>query len=173
MRGDQGKEAENLPALAEGKAAFEHRDGLVEVPFAEVQVADTPRREDTAVEMISRLSNMDSFFAERHALGECATLGKDHTQEGAAGHGGQTGYAKVLIAPVAFEGGQVPAKAFHGLRQVASRPRGHAQARGCPDLEGEIPAGPGGREGALVSRNGAVMITHHSEIPAHIDGDLP
>ena len=55
---------------------FERGDGLLDVAFAEVQLADTTIRKDKARWVRDRLGNADPFVAAGDPLGKFAQLGK-------------------------------------------------------------------------------------------------
>ncbi len=68
--------APDVPDLAEFQATFEHGDGLVEVPFAEVQKASTETRMDKAVWLIDCTRLSGPLPRSCDALGECSQLGQ-------------------------------------------------------------------------------------------------
>jgi hypothetical protein len=56
--------------LAEPKATFEHGDGLVEVSFVEVDIADTEARSDQLPWLIGCLRYSEPFFCLGYPLRE-------------------------------------------------------------------------------------------------------
>jgi len=68
---------------------FEHRDGLMEVPLDEVQIADATIRKDETFWLTERLGKPKPFFSLRYRLDELAQLGKtpDEVEKEATGGG--------------------------------------------------------------------------------------
>src|SRR6266568_4517982 len=68
MRGKVGEPALDVPDLAEFQTTFKHSDGLVEVPFAEVQQANTEARQDNATWLIDGLGDPDRLLVASDPL---------------------------------------------------------------------------------------------------------
>jgi hypothetical protein len=146
---------------------FEPRDGLMEVPLDEVQIADTAIRKDEAFWLTERLGKPKPFFSPGNRLGELAQLRKAPDEVGKGGHG-RGAHAEALTDLIPLEGRHVPPKAFHGPPIVAEGAVGHAQRHIRIGLEGDISEGRGDSEGALAGLDGSVMVAHHPEIVNHM-----
>jgi hypothetical protein len=76
VRGNDGQPTPELPELAESQATFEHGDGLIEVPFAEVEKAGGKTGLDNIFGLIDGLGYSDLFLHMGDPLGECSQLGQ-------------------------------------------------------------------------------------------------
>ena len=96
-RGDPGDCEPEVRPLREVEGAFEHRDGLVEVPLAQIPKASGPIRHDLAVGVVGSLGNPPPFLRGSPPLSEGAALGKVAGEETTGEHRGQTRQAEALM----------------------------------------------------------------------------
>src|SRR2546429_6816797 len=74
VRSKVAEPAPDVPGLAKFQTVFECGDGLVEVPFAEVQQASTETRLHQAGWLIDCLGHSDRLLVAGDALNECSQL---------------------------------------------------------------------------------------------------
>ena len=81
--------------------------------------------------------------------------------------------AKAFIEQIALERRHIPLKTLDGPRIVSRVVIGPTQAEMRPGLEADMPERGGQGQGALAVDDGAVHITRHPEIDAHVGVDPP
>jgi hypothetical protein len=110
------------------------------------------------------LSNPQAFLPQGDTLGERTKLGMAPGKVGAGEHGGEGELTEAFVAPCPLEG-------RHGLPEAVDRPMIVALGLvGCAEIvvrqqvQDNLPAGHGERQGALSGGNGLVIHAHAVEI---------
>src|SRR2546422_2152042 len=171
VRKDSWDEVPDVPRLAEFAAALEESNRLVEISFAEVEIPETAIRADETERVIHHLGDPYPFLSPGDSLGELSTRGKHVDQPDPGLNRGQIRLAEAFADQFAFEGLDVALEAFTRATIVAQTEIGLPQAQICHDLEGEIPTGRGGGEGAVARLDGAVEVARYPEMVSHEGGD--
>ena len=162
----------DVRSLADPKAAFEHGNGLGQVPLAQGQPANTAVRLATAEGVIDGLVKLERLIPQGEALGKRAQLGQASDQP-APGEYREQEPLKPLIAQLAGERGHVPLQDVDGLSIVAQGVVHLAEVEVRPRLERQFPKRHGNGVGALAGRQGAVIVAPYPEIVDHVDGGPP
>lgn len=89
------------------------RDAPVEVPFAEVEMADPDIRPNQAEGVVGGPSDLNPFFPSGDALGKRSQLTQGPTQVDTREHRGEARHTEALSNQVAFEVCHVPPEEVH------------------------------------------------------------
>lgn len=129
------------PGVANFKAMLEHRDGLVKVPFAEVEQAKAVTGGDEAEGVSSRLGYLNGFFSWGNPLRKLTQLSKAPHQPSAGYYGRYGGCPQALIEEIAWERIDGPSEGVGRSPIVAHGDTGLAEENGRIHLEDNIPQG--------------------------------
>ena len=125
--------------LHEVREPFEHRDGLVDIAFAQPQKASGPIGMDTAVGVIRGLGNPYPFLSGNPAFDESTALGEAEREAAAGMRRSQSRQTEALIEQSAVERCQVLAEVLYRLTVVPQATVDKPQIVLRHDCEADIP----------------------------------
>jgi hypothetical protein len=136
-----------------------------------VECTNTHQRHNNTVGLLDRLGHLAPFFCHDHALGKRPHVGQTLGHNVTGGDGGQGELAEAGWDRLPFWGCHDPPRYVQRHPKVPRAEVHQAQAGLGHDVEVNSATGRGLGEGALSRRNGALVVTHRRDRPAHIVRD--
>ena len=158
--------------LTERQAVLERREGLAEVPLAEVETADAEVGEDLAVGMIDRRGDSGGVFAPGDSFGEPSELRERPREPGSREHRRQSGQVESLTNQLALQQLRVPPVKLHRSRVVAQGEVRVAEAIVRHDPDAQLTNSLGEIECPLPRPDHTVMVTRQDVELGEIGGHL-
>jgi hypothetical protein len=141
--------------MTEGQARLQHPDGLLQVPFDEVQVAEPGVGDDRCVPSAFHGGEAERLLPMTPALGKCSERAQGPRQP-RPGLDEQvcTGRARLPVRRL-----DVPPQQLGRPAEVADGIVSLPQAKRCVLLQGNVAERGRKREGLLARRNGAIGVS--------------
>ena len=163
----------DIGALAERQAAFERRDGRLDVSLAEAKYTHKPQCQSSTVGVFDLFGQPYRIFSHAAPRSDLPQLGKTGGGIATGAHAGEENPAKMRIAQGAGERCHRPLCHVQRLAKAPTVHVHHGQSRLGRHQDVERATGGSQGEGALARRHGVLILVHAQEGETQLAGDPP